>query len=311
MEFPTRRFRREADLLPLVRLLTAVEAVDHDGEDTSEASQRAWLNGPNHDPEQDRFVVERPNSAGELIGYAAVYAPIRERAAAYVAVHPEWREHGLGSQLLGCTLGRSRELGKQHVSIYANDHNGPANQFLAHRDFEYVSASWLLHLPAQVPLPEPHFPSGYSVRPFGEVQSVTIMTQAQNRSYADLWGHGENTAGGISSERVARSLQQRNPNSIWIAFAPDGQVAGFVEAQIGQGRDGGDCINGPGVVPEHRRAGLHGPLMLTALHWARRDGARPTTLELYGEDPRTVSVYLEMGFVLDERYLAYRRNLHG
>ncbi len=295
--------------MPLVHLLTNIEAVDHDGEDTSQASQRAWMNGPNHNPEQDRLVVESPKQAGELIGYAAVYAPIPERAAAYVAVHPDWRRRGLGSQLLARILERSKELRKQHASIYANAHNAAANAFLLRHHFRCVGSSWLLHAPVGIDIPEPQFPDGYTVRPFAEIQNVAVMVEAQNRSYGDLWGHGENTAGGIPLERIAGSLQRRDPDSIFIVFAPDGQVAGFVEVQRGQGRDGGDYLNGPGVVPEHRNAGLHRPLMLTALRWARQSGMRPMTLELYGEDPRVVTQYCELGFVMDEHYLAYRRDL--
>ncbi|HEY4724187.1 MAG TPA: N-acetyltransferase, partial [Anaerolineae bacterium] len=198
--FLVRSFRPDTDLLPLVRLLTEMECVDHDGEDTSESAQRAWMNGPNHDPSRDRWVVESPDQPAELIGYGAIYTPTSERAAIYVAVHPAWRRRGLGSALLRQILNRARESGRSHASVYANEHNVAANAFLAHHHGQAMNGSWLLQAVAGSPLEEAAWPPGYTLRTYAEVQQVSTWIEVTTRSYGDLWGHGENTAGTVTEE---------------------------------------------------------------------------------------------------------------
>lgn len=289
-----RQFRPDTDLLPLVRLLTEVEAADRDGEDTSESAQRAWMNGPNHDPRQDRWVIESPDQPDGLIGYGAIYTPTSERAAIYVAVHPAWRRRGLGSALLECVLNRARESGRSYASVYANEHNAAAG----------------------IPLEEVVWPAGYFMRTYAEVQQVSTWVEAINRSYEDLWGHGENTPGTATEEKFASRVPGWNQESMFLAFAPDGKVAGFCQMflnteHVAETLGGAaDYLNGPGVVPEHRGQGLYRPLILTAMHWQRAHSSRAITLELYGEDEQTVAIYQAVGFTLLQHFIAYRLDLN-
>jgi len=310
-----RQFRPDTDLLQLVHLLTEVEAADRDGEDTSESAQRAWMNGPNHDLRQDRWVIESPDQPDDLIGYGAIYTPTRERAAIYVAIHSAWRRRGLGSALLERVLNRARESGRSHASVYANEHNAAANAFLNHHHFQAVSASWLLQAAAGIPLEEVVWPAGYFTRTYAEVQQVSAWVEATNRSYGDLWGHGENTPGTATEEKFASRVPGWNQESMFLAFAPDSKVAGFCQVflnteHVAETLGGAaDYLNGPGVVPEHRGRGLYRPLILTAMHWQRAHSPRAVTLELYGDDEQTVAIYQAVGFTLLQHFIAYRLDL--
>ena len=313
--FLPRSFRPDTDLLPLVRLLTDVERVDHDGEDTSESAQRAWMNAPNHDPTRDRWVIQSPDNVEQLIGYGAIYTPTTERAAIYVAVHPAWRRRGLGSVLLERVLNRVRESGRSHANVDANERNAAANAFLRHHHGQVMSGSWLLKAAAGSPLEEVVWPPGYTLRTYAEVQQVAIWVEVTTRSYGDLWGHGENTAGTVTEELIARRVSGWNQESMFLVFAPDGQVAGFCQVflnteHVAENSGGAtDYLNGPGVVPEHRCQGLYRPLILTALRWQRTHSPRGMTLELYGETEPTVAVYQAVGFTLLQHFIAYRLDL--
>jgi len=78
-----RLFRPDADVPPLVALLTAIAAGDKTGAVFDEAtvhSQLAWLG---HDPARDRWVAEAPGEGSQLIGHAWVFAQSPQRAILY------------------------------------------------------------------------------------------------------------------------------------------------------------------------------------------------------------------------------------
>ena len=82
-----RPFRPDADVLPLVRLLAEIEAVDRSGEALTEAELRVYLDVPQHDPETDRWVVEHPDGA-LLVAQAALSGYRRWPSSKPVAVSP-------------------------------------------------------------------------------------------------------------------------------------------------------------------------------------------------------------------------------
>ena len=119
---------------------------------------------------------------------------------------------------------------------------------------------------------------------------------------------------------LAKSMNQYPdwyiPEGIFIAFAPDGSVAGVCVARLGAKVAGHDeerakTVDSPGVVPEHHHLGLQRPLTLTAMHWLRGYGSGPLDLESYGDQEDAIEIYREVGFVLQEHYVEYCRYLSG
>ena len=313
-----RSFRPSEDLPRLIRLRVEIEASDQAGNDTSEAAARAALNWPGHDPTQDRWVIEAPGDPESLIGYAWVRAQSRERTILYVAVHPDWRRSGLGSALLEHTLVRAREHGAIHATTAAEVRNKVADAFLRHHGFQPVGNNRFFCAPASIPIAEPSWPAGYTVRSYDKVQDVSILVEVFNRSYSDMWGHRENTKGAMNDEYLAESMTKYPewyiPEGIFSAFAPDGGVAGVCKALLGpqtagSGQESRKIVDSPGVVPEHRGQSLQRPLTLTAMHWLRTYGPGPIELHTYGDQEETVAIYRELGFVLEEHYKEYRIDL--
>src|SRR6266498_4468170 len=118
--FAIRHYAPENDLVELSRLLTEIESIDRDGEDTSEEYLRASLAWPNYRPAQDVWVAE---AKGKLIGYGVALEQPSQSCTIYAVVHPSQRRKGLGSQLLEMTLNRARELGSKNILVYANEQN--------------------------------------------------------------------------------------------------------------------------------------------------------------------------------------------
>lgn len=103
--FTIRHYVPETDLSSLSRLLTEIESMDRDGEDTSEEYLRASLAWPNYHPDHDVWVAE---AEGKLVGYGVALEQPSQNCTIYVVVHPLYRRKGLGSQLLALILSRRK-----------------------------------------------------------------------------------------------------------------------------------------------------------------------------------------------------------
>jgi mycothiol synthase len=254
-QFAIHLFRQDEDLLQLVRLRIEIEAVDQVGNDTSEEALRTSMNWPGHNPARDRWVVEALDNPDKLIGYAWIRAQSGERTILYVAIHPEWRQRGLGSALLDHALTRAREHGATHVTAAANVRNTAADAFLCHHGFYPAGNNRFMRAPTAISLAEPSWPAGYTVRSYAEVQDLSTLVEVFNRSYSDMWGHRENTKGAMNEDYLAEAMQKYPewyvPEGLFIAFASDGDVAGVCKAVFGaevkgQGKECRKIVDSPG-----------------------------------------------------------------
>ena len=317
-QYAIRLFRRDRDLPRLVQLRIEIEAFDQAGNDVSEAAAIETLNWPGHNPEQDRWIIELPGKQEKLIGHAWVRAQSQERTIIYMAIHPNWRRKGLGSSLLDCTLTRALEFGATHVTAGANVKNKEADAFLLRHGFRHAGDNRFMRAPAGIPISEPRWPDGYTVRNYAEVHDLPTLVEAFNRSYGDMWGHQENIKGAMNEDFLAEIMnkypRRYNPEGVFIAFAPNGDIAGVCLAILSpkieeQGNDQEKIIDSPGVAPEYRHLGLQHPLTLTAMHWLRGHGPGSISLESYGDGDDAVKIYHELGFALEEHYMEYCRYL--
>lgn len=297
------------DLRILAHLLQAVEAYDRDGEDVSESALLATLNWRGHDPQKDRCLAFHPDQPDEAIGYTFVFAQSTQRAALHVAVHPKWRRRCLGQALLERSLKRVHELGLKQVLSNANAKNAAANAFLRRYGFQLAGSAWCLRLPAGQSIARPEWPAGFTVRRYIETPDLNLLATILNQSYADRWGHSENTPGAVDEERVARALEYWSPEDLFIAFAPDGRAVGVCENHPATDPAGEHLLGAPGFDPAFRSAELYRALTLTAMHWLRRYGSQTIRLESYGDDEAVIGIYQELGFRLADQYISYLHDL--
>lgn len=309
--FQLRHYNPESDLTRLSGLLGEIEAVDRDGEDTSETGLRRMLEWPNYHPQQDAWVLEVD---GKLQGYAMALAQPAQRCTIYVAVHPDLRRTGFGKMLLGAVLQRAKEMDAKNVLVYANGHNLAANTFVTRHGFVLVGCSGVMRTAAGTIFPPFEIPIGFQVKRYSEINDLTVLAIALNECYLGMWGHQhEEHAGSQEDSIAARFLKEFGAEGIHLLFDAHNTIAGLCSASSNArtGKDGqpADLLDAPGIIKPYRQAGYQRALALAALGWLRKQADRPVTLEFWGDDEKTLATYAEIGFEPDQKFNAYNREL--
>jgi mycothiol synthase len=308
--FTIRLFDPAADVLRLLRLFNALEALDGDPNPSTEAHIRSQLAWHGHDPAADRWVAELPGSPDTLIGHAWVFRQTDQRAALKVAVHPEWQRRGIGSALLAHALARVHELGVPAVISGTDARNTAACEFLRQHDFVQVSSNWFMRASADLPLPVPVWPQGYTVCRYPAINNLAALARVLDRGYGDLYGHAQATQRTSESTVAERLAHSWNPENIFLVVAPEGDLVGFCQVKFdGEGDNycGLDILDAPGIAPEHRRSGLVRPLVLAVMHWQRAHRRGDLLLEAYGDSAENAALYQDLGFVLTEHFIEFER----
>lgn len=304
-EFAIRHYNPETDLSSLSRLLTEIESIDRDGEQTSEDALRSMLEWPNFLPDQNVWVAELD---GTFVGYGQVLPRTENPSTIYVVVHPNRRRQGLGSQLLVLALSRldaSKHYKK--IWIYANGHNAASIAFLTHHGFELYGTSGVMLAPV-AELPPAEIPSGFVLRRFLELQNPdpAILVDALNQCYKDQVGHHQNVT---SADPY---LDYYGDEGICLLFDKKENLLGICAAKAEGKTDANgvsDLLDAPGLVKEVRQRGYQRFLALAVMNWLREKGTRPITLEYWGDDEHALAIYRELGFSPVSELLTYHKEL--
>ena len=305
MAIDVRLFQPDTDLTRLVELLNAVEQAE--GREPSFTSERlekafAW---PNH----YRWIATAPNQPDELVGYSVLFHQTTDRCYGDAKVHPAWRRQGIGRLLIHQLVEKATDLQTRHLAIDVDSANQDALRFLLTQGFRYRGDTWALLAPADAQFLPPAWPAGYSVNSYAQAGDIPMLVEVSNRGFGDMWGHWENTPGLVDAARVTATLEQFDPRGIFLVFNATGAAVGQCRTLAATEIDTPHILDEPGIVPEHRSAGLHAPLVLTAARWLQAQGHRPIQLESWGDSAETVAIYESLGFTLIEHEVSYVREL--
>ncbi len=300
--FLIRHYNPETDLSALSRMLTEIESVDCDGEETSEDFLRSMLGWPNFDPDQNAWVAELD---GKFIGYGQVIPRSDNPSTIYVVVHPTQRRKGLGGSLLALAFPRVQQAESKKIHIYANGQNAASIAFLKQHGFEVAGTSGVMLAPV-TELPQVEIPSGYVVRRYPELENPAIVVQALDQCYKDMVGHRQNVT---SADRF---INYYGEDGIHLLFDSNDTLIGICAARPeGKTDERGisDLLDAPGLTKDYRRFGFQRFLALTVMRWLREQGTRPITLEYWGDDEKAIAIYRELGFELVNEQLTYHKEL--
>ena len=301
-DFFIRHYLPETDLSPLSRMLTEIESIDSDGEETSEEFLRSMIEWQNFDPDQNVWIAELN---GTFVGYGQVLPKTDHHCSTYVVVHPSQRRKGLGSQLRALTLSRARKTESKNILVYANGKNTASVSFMKRHGFEAAGTSGVMVAPVS-DLPQAEIPAGYSVRHYSELGDSQIVIQALNDCYKDMVGHHQNVT---SADRY---IKYYGSEGIHLLFDPAAKLIGICAGNPeGKTNEHGtsDILDAPGLTKENRNKGFQSFLTLTVMSWLRQKGVYPITLEYWGDDEKTLAIYRTLGFELVNQQITYYKEL--
>jgi ribosomal protein S18 acetylase RimI-like enzyme len=170
-----------------------------------------------------------------------------------------------------------------------------------------------LKLDSQEEIPSPEFPEGFSLKKYSEVGDPLILLKALNICYRNMWGHRHNDNPSEEERRSPRFLKYYSPDDILLLFDEKDSIFGICTLKSDGKRDAdgqlSDLLDGPGVIEEYREQGYQRQLVLAGIQHLRRKGARPITLEFWGDNENALNIYRSLGFEMVNRFLAYHKEL--
>jgi mycothiol synthase len=305
-------YRRLADLMGAANL--------HDGIpwlQTARNLQVEWAGKDGADPVNDVVMVELDE---RVIAASGIERVVRDDVPTYDIwgyVDPAYRRRGLGSWLMGWSLGHARVRASREdpgtrvaVGTFAEDTEVGHRALIAANGLEPVRHFFLMRRTALDVIPDAPLPDGLEIRPVTEDQYRTIF-EAENEAFRDHWGHREM---GESAFRTTFARDELDTD-LWVVAWDGDQVAGVVQNWIWpEENEQLDVRRGwlehVSVRRPWRRRGLGRALTAAALVKLREVGMEEGMLGVDSQNANgALGLYTSLGFELYSRAAAYRREL--
>jgi GNAT superfamily N-acetyltransferase len=309
----------EADLPVLARISNAAFAADRIQERMTEQQIGLELRAEEKfDPVADFRVAE---VGGATVAFCKVEwidtnDGLREYRS-WCEVDPAWRRRRIGTQLLGWAMGRIDELSASQdvdrprvAGCWAAAADLGADQL--YRGHGYSPARWFFHMNRDLsqPIDVPPMPDGLEVRPV-TADDARRLFLADNEAFIDHWG-------GIDSSEAA--FQRWISDDDWdpalhvVAFEGDEIAGASINAIYHKANADMGVLHGwlDSVFTRRpwRRRGLARALVARSLVLLREQGMTEAILGVDADNENgALGVYTDNGFVVTERFTAYRRPL--
>jgi mycothiol synthase len=264
------------------------------------------LGRPNFSPETDLFIAELSK---KFVGCLSVtLEPEINRALLDGQVHPLHRRKGIATELFSKGLQRIRNSGIKTVQVSVLETNASAKGLLNHLSFKFIRHFLEMRLNINsVQLPTGRQNSLKSRRlKQGE---ENLLTEIQNRCFADTWGFNPNT-----EEEIAYRLNMygRSPDDVTLTFLEDKPVGycwtimDSVENEKREKSKG--LIHMLGVDPQYRQQEIGKAILLNGLKDLKAKGIDIVELTVDSENPAACSLYESVGFEVYARLAWYEKN---
>jgi mycothiol synthase len=237
-----------------------------------------------------------------LIGYAQLLIS-DTLATAEIVVHPSFRRHGIGRQLLATVESLAEQAGARDLKLWAYGAL-PASEAIAHERGIAPSRSLLqLERPLDA-LPSTSMPTGYAIRTFEPARDSAAWLRLHNAVFAL---HPEN--GSWSADDLEMRLRQPWFDAGDFLLAErEGKIVGFnwlkrvPEAPPDQPEGEIYII---GVADSERGRGLGRALALLGLHHLRAEGMQTCTLFVEADNLPALKLYRTLGFSTRHTHRCY------
>ncbi len=292
-DFIVRNYR-PSDFDDYVRLQVTTEKRDRSGRHISKQRLAENLGHPSFHPQRDLFIAER---SGRLVGYVSVFPePGIGRALLDGLVHPLHRNKGIATELFDHAIRYAKKTGVKVVQVCISETNLAARNFVSVLGLRYVRRFIVFKLDlAAMQLPDAT-PGAYIMRSLqqGEEQ---LLTDLQNRSFADAWGFNPNTR-----DEIVYRINQRScsPKNIIIACRGDKPVGYCWTRMFSEKNRAAGIMTGEihmlGVDPDFQKKGIGRKVLLAGLAYLKSSGITIVELTADSENRRVLRLYKSVGF---------------
>lgn len=311
-----RTYAGEADIQPITDLINACDAVDKLDDSTSVAAMRSELSAPRVDRDRDIGLWE--DADGRLCGFASISIPEpsdRLDGFLWFKVHPEARNAGLESEIIGWGEKRIREAGQEQnlpVQLRMGSMVPERAALLEQHGYTIARYFYRMARPLDLPIPEPQFPEGFTLSHLCSEDQAEAWVACFNQSFIDHYNHHP-----MSVEERKHWMHEDHylAEHDLIGLAPDGTIAGMCWCSINPddnarlGRDEG-WINILGTRRGFRRIGLGRAMLLAGLQRLKADGMAIAKLGVDADSPTGATrLYETAGFQVDRTTTAYIKEL--
>ena len=277
-----------------LQLHVEAEQLDPSGGLISAQALSDHLGRPNFTPQKDLFVTEFNE---KLVGCLSVtLEPGIQRALLDCLVHPLHRRKGVASKLFTSSMQRIRAAGIKTAQISVSETNSAAKSLLMKLEFQFIRHFFEMKLDFNnIQLPA----AGQGPTTSGRLKSgeENLLTEIQNRSFADTWGFNPNT-----EEEIACRLNMhgRAPDDVTLTYLND-KLVGYcwiiinAEANAKRAKNKG-LIHMLGVDPDYRQQEIGKAILLNGLEDLKNKGVDIVELAVDSENPAACSLYESVGF---------------
>lgn len=311
-----RTFAGENDVQPITDLINACDDVDKMDDGTSAAELRSEFYAPRVDRERDIRLWE--DADGRLAGFATIWLP--EPADSidgflWFKVHPDARNSGLESDIVGWGEERVREAGRESglpAQIRSGSMLPERAALLEQHGYQIARYFYIMTRPLDLPIPEPQFPEGFSLSHLRGEDQAAAWVACFNQSFIDHYNHHDTT---VEERKHWMHEDHYVAERDLIATAPDGTIAAMCWCSINPddntrtGREEG-WIAILGTRRGFRRIGLGRAMLLAGLQRLKADGMANAKLGVDADSPTGATrLYESVGFQVERTSTAYMKEL--
>ncbi len=278
------------DVPQITELFNQINGLDHSERAWDEEYMLQFLSLPSCDPEQHCFLaLNDSNPEGFLL--VSHEEPIG-RAVASGGVLDDYRNRGIGRELLTTAVSHARERGVSVLHVEASSESESANHLLNSEGFHIVKHFWQMQWKDDE-APAVDIPDGFVLRSFRLGEDEEALTELQNTAFGENWGFSPNTV-----EQIAARVRLAPSDPEGIILVMDGErVAAYDWTLQSFGAAGSiGWISMTGVHPDYRGKGL-GTLVVTAgINHLKSSGVDTVELEADSDNVPARELYLKLGF---------------
>lgn len=277
-----------------LKLNVESEQLDPSGRYVSAQKLSDDLHRPNFRPQTDLWVADLN---GILVGCLGVtLEPGIGRALLDGCVHPLRRRKGIATALFAGALPRIKAAGIKSAHISVRETNAAAKNLLNRLEFTFIRYFFEMQLAInRVRMPIIREDTTTSRRL--EQDEANLLTEIQNRCFADTWGFNPNT-----EEEIAYRLNMhaRFPQDVILTYLGDhpiGYCWTIINAEENAGREKQKgLIHMLGVDPDYRQQEIGKAILHNGLEDLKAKGIDIVELTVDSENPAACSLYESVGF---------------